>query len=833
MFWTLFFGPQLEIEWYLWFTCYYLLGLIGITTQDLLYTPTLSFSNETLSSTCFSYFTCVFYLVILFNVATLISSTQTLCDLSFHDSLSQYSRTRKPFRKKRKRWKQSCHASPSSSSQSTFFFHDERPNPHYYRYLHQTHFGDIFQHQCTINPDLLQLFGVQSAFFSPPTVPWDAVIPLAFTSSTSSEPTSYDLSSLVSNGNPFRFQSVFFSAAGTGPLIFDTGASISVSPHCDDFVTYDNDNNNTTLQGVSASTVVAGKGIMQLSIPDDTGALRTFQVPALHVPQATVRLLSVQSFCSTYRDKASMSINADGTTFQFPTSLGGNSLIFNLKETGNLPKVLATRHHSDIHSSYSSLPVHVSSSPAYTVLDSSNKNLTTAQKLVLDLHWRLMHINMGWVHWLIREGIFPTHIQGATSAFCKCQACQLGKQVRRAKGTIKHVLDSKKVGSLKRNSLTPGAIVSTDQFVSSVRGRLPHTFGKEHSNEKYQGGTIFVDEASDYVFVQNQVSLNAEETLQGKSRFEREALHHGILIKSYRGDNGVYRSQKFQQDLRDKNQPMRYSGVGAHHHNGIAERAIRTVSTNARTILLHAMIHWPQETQLDLWPFAVSYSVYLWNILPRSPSKLSPTEIFYGVKSDHSDLKNAKVWGCPSYVLDPRLQDGKKIPKWDPRSQVGQFLGRSTQHASSVGLIRNVQTGKVSAQFHVVYDNHFTTLDVSSVPSSDELPNEWKQLFQYQRECQFDPKDPTSPPEPPLTIPNQTLPQPALKAPTQQGDSQSPFIDTSSTPTQSPTDVPTSKTPLSVPEGADLNIVPSQEPIQPSDNSDPSEGLRRSSRVKF
>ena len=280
-----------------------------------------------------------------------------------------------------------------------------------------------------------------------------------------------------------------------------------------------------------------------------------------------------------------------------------------------------------------------------------------------------------------------------------------------------------------------------DQFVSSVKGRLPFTFGKEHEREKLSGGTIFVDEASDYMYVHNQVSLNVAETLIGKANFEREAMRHGILIKSYRGDNGIYRSAEFQEDLKRKNQPMVYSGVGAHHHNGVAERAIRTVSTNARTMLLHAMVHWPEETSLELWPFAVEYAVHLWNLLPREPSGLSPTELFYGVKSHHSSLKNAKVFGCPTYVLDPRLQDGKKIPKWEPRSKVGQFVGRSAVHSSTVGLIRNIETGKVSAQFHVVYDNHFSTCSVTQEQTATSFPKEWLDLFEYKRECHFDPND--------------------------------------------------------------------------------------------
>ena len=182
--------------------------------------------------------------------------------------------------------------------------------------------------------------------------------------------------------------------------------------------------------------------------------------------------------------------------------------------------------------------------------------------------------------------------------------------------------------------------------------------------------------------------------------------------------------------------------------------------------MLHAMIHWPEETSLDLWPFAVSYAVYLWNIISRQDTGLSPSEQFYGVKSNHLDLKNAKVWGCPTYVLDPRLQDGHKIPKWEPRSRLGQFVGRSMVHSSTVGLIKNTNTGRISSQFHTIYDNHFTTLKVASTPATSSLPQEWIDLFTFQRESHFDPQDVRNEPDrQPVTNQN-LLPQPSIKIPT-------------------------------------------------------------------
>ena len=127
--------------------------------------------------------------------------------------------------------------------------------------------------------------------------------------------------------------------------------------------------------------------------------------------------------------------------------------------------------------------------------------------------------------------------------------------------------------------------------------------------------------------------------------------------------------------------------------------------------MLHSVIHWPDQADLALWPFALDYAAYLWNNMPQKDSKMAPLELFGSLKfSSYGHLNRARVWGCPVYVLDPKLQDGKKLPKWTPRSRRGQFLGVSKQHSSNIGQILNLNTGAVSPQFHVVYDDLFSTV---------------------------------------------------------------------------------------------------------------------------
>ena len=110
---------------------------------------------------------------------------------------------------------------------------------------------------------------------------------------------------------------------------------------------------------------------------------------------------------------------------------------------------------------------------------------------------------------------------------------------------------------------------------------------------------------------------------------------------------------------------------------------------------------------MRLWPVALQHAAYLYNWLPHKGQGTSSLEIYTGNVLDKSTLWNKKVWGCPAYILDPCLQDGKKIPKWYPKTRLVQYMGKYTSHASTVGIIRNLRTGFVSPLFHVVYDNKF------------------------------------------------------------------------------------------------------------------------------
>ena len=78
--------------------------------------------------------------------------------------------------------------------------------------------------------------------------------------------------------------------------------------------------------------------------------------------------------------------------------------------------------------------------------------------------------------------------------------------------------------------------------------------------------------------------------------------------------------------------------------------------------------------------------------------------------ADHQDIIQSHVWGCPAYVLKPKLQNGQKLPKRNRWSRLGQFSGYSDEHSSLVANVWHLGTGYVSPQYHVVFDDLLKTV---------------------------------------------------------------------------------------------------------------------------
>lgn len=516
------------------------------------------------------------------------------------------------------------------------------------------------------------------------------------------------------------------------PVIWDSGASISVSPHRSDFVgPYTKPPLLLKLRGLAKGLKIVGQGHVMWAVQDANGMLRAIKVPAYHVPECDVRLLSTTSLLQTYPAE---SIALDKTKLTLSGQKGEptrGQVIALIDKSNNLPTSLAYKH-SDVDIPVKALTATI------TAVNADNHNITEPEKELLRWHYRLGHLGFRRIQALMRSGVLA-HSQATRSLHVaaskiehppKCAACQYGKQTRRPSPGKKSSAVKDKSGALKKDDLFAGQKIAVDHFVCSTKGRLFTSKGKTAENEMFCGGCVYVDHATGYLFVAFQKQLNTHETLKAKEQFELMCRDHGVIPQSYLSDNAsTFTSQGYTGKLREFAQIMTFAGAGAHHHNGTAERAIGTVTNMARTMMLHSAIHWPDIADSTLWPMAVAHAVYLYNHMPSVDTGISPADLFTKTRWEQRKFHDVHVWGCPVYVLDKSLSDGKKIPRWKPRSKRSMYMGNSPQHASTVPLVLNPETGSITAQFHVVFDDWFATVAASASELPDFNSEDWARMF--------------------------------------------------------------------------------------------------------
>ena len=268
------------------------------------------------------------------------------------------------------------------------------------------------------------------------------------------------------------------------PIVIDSGASISLTANYNDFVGPIRPATITELQGLSHTTKVHRVGKVEWTVRDVFGATRTIKTQAYYVPEATVHLFSPQTY---FREQQKGYLRLDHSSTSLELS-DGSLLQFPYNSNNNLPLMLpAEPHHlgltfddattlGDGHSVHNYM----------SVADESNQNLTSAQKELLLLHWKLGHANFQWIQTLCRDlttnsrrcALVTKHPKASSCLLPKCAACMLGKQTRRQPGTNTGALVKGKEMMLRREHLQPGDCVSLDQYESSIPGRLPHTMGK-------------------------------------------------------------------------------------------------------------------------------------------------------------------------------------------------------------------------------------------------------------------------------------------------------------------------------------------------------------------
>ena len=329
---------------------------------------------------------------------------------------------------------------------------------------------------------------------------------------------------------------------------------------------------------------------------------------------------------------------------------------------------------------------------------------------LLLLHHQFGHISFHKLQTMAKQAVFPRRL--ATCPIPACSACLYAKATKR-----KWRDKTKKSGSEVVKPTKPGQVVSVDQLVSPTPGLIAQMTGFL-TKKRYKYATVYVDQYSKLSYVYLQKTASAEETLEGKQAFERFAEGHGITVRNYHADNGIFKAHKWVQGCADKGQGLTFAAVNAHHMNGIAERRIRELQDMARSQLIHAHKRWPKAITANLWPYAIRFASNAINNTAsfQDKSRRSPLEMFSGSKIS-TNQKHWKPFGCPVYVLENDLQTNSPFHKWKERATIGIYIGQSPKHNKNVALVLSLKTALVSPQFHVKFDPSFQTVKQTTIAS--------------------------------------------------------------------------------------------------------------------
>ena len=513
-------------------------------------------------------------------------------------------------------------------------------------------------------------------------------------------------------------------------LVLDSGASCTLTPSMDDFIGPIKRVQNTYISGIASGLEIKGTGTVEYRLRDDSGNVVVVRIEnVLYVPQCPVRLICPQQVADQTGDPDDgLHLKGSHATMHH----NGHILTIPYGSGSNLPTVMSnpgvTRY-----ANWACRECNIAPRKAYlsthemhkllgkNSLEGGEDRLTEPARELLMWHRRLSHRNMDFIQQLARDGILPRRLASVRNV-PSCPDCKFGEQTKRA---------VQNRGTIDASDDAPGRTVSGDQMEAHTPGLTMMTKGRK-SKKRHKVATVWIDHYSRFITAHSHCSTTSEELVNSKAKLEAFADSHNVKIKSFRTDNGAFISNDFNKALTKAKQKLTACGVGAHWQNGIAERYIGSITRWARTLLLHAMTRWPQVVTEEFWTFAVNQAVNIHNATRQHGKTNSPWQMYTNTTCPWKP-EDFQVFGSPVYVLDKNLQDGNSPGKWQSRSRVGVYVGHSSLHSGNVVLVLNPETNNVSPQFHVVFDNGFSTVGTDLVKTKEAMDKQFQKLFTSER----------------------------------------------------------------------------------------------------
>ena len=116
--------------------------------------------------------------------------------------------------------------------------------------------------------------------------------------------------------------------------------------------------------------------------------------------------------------------------------------------------------------------------------------------------------------------------------------------------------------------------ISVDLLVSITLSLIVN-MSRFLTRQRYQYACMFAYHNYDFKYVHILKSQTVYEAVEAKEYFEENTESHGVEIKHYHDENGIFRSALWMNHCKDMHQGLTFYGVNAHHQNGQAERHIR------------------------------------------------------------------------------------------------------------------------------------------------------------------------------------------------------------------------------------------------------------------
>ena len=304
------------------------------------------------------------------------------------------------------------------------------------------------------------------------------------------------------------------------PIVIDTGASRSISPHKSDFIKLDKF--DMDIGTINASSKVEGTGMVRWKVTDQHGVASVIETAAYYIPSANIRLYSPQYH---FRENCGGNLKMDnvGLLLTLPGNRRRPALSFPYNSVNNLPLMLQSHHPHFTSAMFSACPsgeeLHSAIKRVHPILKDvpvvehfdllatadamdqvlingdQRANLSTAQLELRMIHNKMGHVHMKRIQRLIHhekpldskqsEGELNSPVvfrsRFAKTKTCPmplCRACALGKSKKKKTNTQHHINDPNREMALQREHLTPGACISWDQYVVPHRGRLYTSAGR-------------------------------------------------------------------------------------------------------------------------------------------------------------------------------------------------------------------------------------------------------------------------------------------------------------------------------------------------------------------